>query len=236
MYRFSAVSALEQVLVIHRKEYMTISDSSHVSCTPSRAIGLITSGVLLLGSLAGCTGAQVSTVVKDIGVYAQQAEPILLAIIPVITALSSSSQNAGTGSSLNSFASVAKADLDALTVLCNDYTATPSSSNFNQIESIVDKLVGESDASLLQVMAIKDPSTRQEVQVGIASFDALIHTIDGFVQTTQSASAVAAKAQTRVHKLQEVATFWSGRDKASVASAFSTSYDALAKFEAKAGL
>ena len=215
---------------------MTISGSSHVSRTPSRAIGLLTSGVLLLSLLAGCTGAQVSTVVKDIGVYAQQAEPILLAILPIITALSSSSQDAGAASSLNSFVSVAKADLDALTVLCNDYTAKPSSSTFSQIESIVDKLVEESDASLLQVMAIKDPATRQEIQVGIASFDALIHTIDGFIQTTQSASAVAAKARTRVHKLQEVATFWSERDKESVASTFSTRYDALAKFEAKAGL
>ncbi len=215
---------------------MALQKVFYPGSTRLRVISFLTSSALILGFVAGCTSTEVSTVVKDIGIYAQQAEPILLAIIPVLTALSSSPQGEGTSSSLNAFASLAKADLDALAVLCNDYSANPSTSTFQQIESLVDKLVGESDASLLQIIAIKDPETRQRIQLGIASFDALIHTIDGFIQTTQSANAVAAKAHSRVHKLREVAAYWSEQDKAAIAGAFNTKYDSLAKLEVKAGL
>ncbi len=189
----------------------------------------------VLGVAAGCTPTQVSTVVKDIGVYAQQAEPIIIALMPIITALSSNLGDAQTSASLNSFAEVAKADVSALESLCNDYATSPDASVYGRIESTIDKLVGESDTALLQVLAIKDPDTRQRVQLALAGFDAIIHTIDGFVQTTETASAVAAKAQARGIKLRQVASAWSVQDRGAIARAFGTSYESLLSRESLLG-
>ena len=195
--------------------------------------------ILALGLTAlvvGCTSVQVATVVKYISIYAQEAEPILTALLPIITSLSSGSQDSSAATSLNSFALGAEADLNALTSLCNDYASSPSVSVYRKIEATVDRLVSESDSALLQVLAIKDASTRQRVQVAIAGFDALIHTIDGFVQMTQSSATVAAKAQSRAIKLDQVAGCWSEEDKATVAHAFGYDFSSLLQHATRLGL
>ena len=190
--------------------------------------------LVLFNFAVGCTATQVSTVVQDIGIYAQQAEPIIVALAPIIVALSSGSQDSS-AAGLTTFATTAKADLDALASLCAAYSAHPDAGVYAQIQSLVDKLVLESDSSLLDANAIKDPVTRQRIQLAMASFDALIHTIDGFVQTTQSASTVAAKAKSRAFRLSQVAAYWSRRDHEMISRAFGRKYEAVVEHELALG-
>ena len=213
---------------------MIIRRGSQAVRVPS--LGRIALAFGILGVAAGCTATQVSTVVKDIGIYVEQAEPIIIALVPVITALSSTLGDAPSSASLHSFEEEAQADLTALSSLCNDYATTPDATVFGQIGGTVDKLVAESDGALLQVLAIKDPVTRERLQLAIAGFDAIIHTIDGLVQTTQSTTAVAAKAHARAIKLRQVAASWSEQDRAAVARAFGTNFDLLLQRESGFGL
>jgi hypothetical protein len=202
------------------------------------------SGVALCATMlstlmvSGCNQTQVSTVVKDIGIYATEAQPVLASLIPVIeafAALNGSTANPQLAASLQSFQTSADSELSALVSLTASYKANPNNTTWQAIIANVDNLVSQSDAALLQVAAIKDPATQSKVQLILASVDALLHTIDGFIQTTETSTTVTATANARTVKVSAVTKFWSESDKNQVAAAFNVPYKTLYNHEVAMG-
>lgn len=198
----------------------------------ARKIGaLFLCAILLMGTTTGCTAQDVATVVKNIGIYAQEAQPIVTQVITLITLLSAT-KDAGDLQQANA---KIQDDLDALVKLCNTYNDHPSDSVWKQIVSTVDTLVTETDGSLLHFAGIKSDDSQKEALVALATVDALLHTIDGLVQSTEAPKEVKAKAFARSIKLQTISQYWSPTDKQQLAKTFRTNYETLFQYQQSLG-
>jgi hypothetical protein len=179
---------------------------------------------------------QVASVVKNIAVYAQEAQPIITEVLALVTSFGSEQSGEGSNvSAIQAAGNKIQTDLSDLETLCNAYTAKPSVSVWQQITALVDDLVTNGDSALTQLIGIKSPSGQEAAITTLASLDALLHTIDGFVQTTQSSPQVKATAAKRAIKIQAISQFWSERDKAGLAQAFGQDYSTLYSHEIAMG-
>lgn len=205
-----------------------LPESSSDSST-TRKLGVwMLCAFLLLGTTTGCTSTQVANVVKNIAVYAQEAQPLITEAIALVTAFSAEPGGVGGNSAELQLAGVKiQKDLADLVSLCNSYTSNPSSSTWNQIIALVDELVTTSDSSLTDLAGIKSANSQRTALTVLASLDALLHTIDGFVQSAESSTQVKAMAAKRAIKLQQVSQYWSTEDKNRLAQSFGRSYERL---------
>jgi hypothetical protein len=100
---------------------------------------------------------------------------------------------------------------------------------------LVDDLVTNGDSALTTLAGIKSSTSQQKAVVLMASLDAILHTVDGLVQSTQSTSAVKATAARRAAKLKVVSQYWSEQDKTTIAKAFGSNYSTLYSHEIAMG-
>ena len=210
---------------------------SLASMWDARKLGaLVLCSVLLMGTTIGCTSQQVANVVKNIAIYAQEAQPILTNVLALIAAFGSSdTSTASTMTQIQSDGNKIKTDLADLVALCNSYTSHPSADVWTQIIALVDDLVSNGDSALTDLTGIKSSTSQQTALAVLASLSALLHTIDGLVQSTQSQAQVKATAQKRTLKLKTVSQYWSEQDKANIAKAFGTNYSTLYQYESQMG-
>ena len=172
----------------------------------------------LLSSTSGCTNQQVLTVVKDIGIYTEQAGPIVESLLPIIAALDTNGNTPDPA--IAQYGTLAQTDLSLLAELCAAYTSAPSSTTYTRISSAVDALESNTDAALLAANNIVNPASRQKVLVTVASISAIVHIMDGFLQTAESPANVAAQARSRQIKLHQLTAFYSGQDRERIERAF----------------
>jgi uncharacterized membrane protein len=210
------------------------ANSSRDSLRKLGAVALC--AVLLMGATTGCTSAQVANVVKNIAIYAQEAQPIVTEVLALVMSFSDKqSNNVPTASEIQMVSNKIKTDLSDLATLCNAYTAHPSSSVWQQIVALVDDLVTNGDSALTEIAGIKSSASQQGALATLASLDALLHTIDGFMQTTQSSTQVKATAARRAIKIQAVSRYWSDRDKVRMSQDFGQDYFTLYRHEIAMG-
>jgi hypothetical protein len=231
--KISLVAAIVAVAGYLAKSPLPDDTTVTPSSSAQKLGALALCAIVLMGTI-GCTSAQVATVVKDIATYAQEAQPIITEAIALIGAFSAA-DGSTSSPSLQSTGSQIKTDLAALVSLCNTYTANPSTTTWQQIISAVDKLVTEGDSAVTTLAGIKSSSSQQSAMVVLASLDALLHTIDGFVQTTQNSTQVKTTAARRVMKIQVISQYWSDRDKQQIAHAFGHDYSTLYNHEVAQG-
>jgi hypothetical protein len=118
----------------------------------------------------------------------------------------------------------------------SDYLSATSSATkttaWSNIKALVDTAVEDTDA-LLQTASVKNSNSRSAGVVVIASLDAAVHVIDGYVSSTESTSEVKAKASKRAIHLKAVAGYWSASDRQMIASTAGAPY-AVALWQAEA--
>jgi hypothetical protein len=214
-----------------------LPQDSAVSSSSARKLGaLALCAVLLMGSTSGCTSAQVSNVVKNIAVYAQEAQPIITEVLALVTVFGTEqSDSSTTVSEIQAAGTKIKTDLADLVTLCNTYTAHPSPSVWKQILTAVDDLVTNGDSALTQLAGIKSSSGQQAALTALASLDALLHTMDGFIQTTQDPAQVKATAARRGMKIGAISRYWSDTDKTRISEALGANFSTLYSYEIAMG-
>lgn len=194
---------------------------------------LLLCSVLLMGTTTGCTGQDVATVVKNISIYAQEAQPIVTQVITLVSLFTAT--QSGALSDMQRDNAKIQTDLKALVTLCDTYTAHPSDSVWQQIVTSVDALVTEGDTALMQLAGVKSDDSQKAAIAALASLDALLHTIDGFVQSTETPGQVKATAFRRTVKLQTISQYWADRDKERIAVALGHAYPELYSLEIERG-
>jgi hypothetical protein len=161
----------------------------------------------LIFSQVACTSAQISKVVSEIIAYAPTAISLASEILSVVSAFTVT--DPATAKTVGQVGTDVTNGLNELVALCQDYQAKPTTGTWQQITALVDSLVQETDAQLLQVVDIKDPATQTEVKLALGALDTALHLIDGYTSTAQSSAAVQAKARARVVKLQQIKSYLS---------------------------
>lgn len=234
--KVSLVAAIVAVAGYLAKSPLPETSSPAVGDSTRKLGALALCAVLLMGSVTGCTSAQVANTVKNIAIYAQEAQPIIAEVLTLITAFQTDqSGNSTTATDIQNSGNKIKADLADLVALCNTYTAHPSDSVWLQIIAMVDDLVTNGDSALTQIAGIKSSSSQQTTLTVLASLDALLHTLDGFIQSTESPAQVKATAMQRSIKLQVISQYWSDRDKDRLSQAFGHDYSTLYSHEIAMG-
>lgn len=219
---------------------VTVDDPTGASST--QKLGAIAVAFLMLSSLlastavtTGCSAVSVEKVVALVGAQIPNAIAVEGVVAGIVETLSP-----GIAPVIVATNPLIVAGLTELKVLCDNYTADPSASIWASIVAVMDKLVTDGDTMLLSAARIVDPSTQAKVTGIISGLDALFHAIDGLVQSARPTSAVVATVNARKVKLALVAGYWSGADKATVASILAPvdgnlSFDALYKLAVQKG-
>lgn len=233
----SKVSLVSSIIAVAGYLAKSPLPQDSTSSSPVQKLGAMAlCAVLLMGSTAGCTSAQVANVVKNIAIYAQEAQPIITEVLALVTVFSTEqAESSTTISEIQSASARIKTDLSDLVTLCNTYAASPSPSVWKQIVSMVDDLVGNGDSALAELTGIKSSASQQTAITALASLDALLHTIDGFVQTTQDPSQVKATAARRAMKIGNISRYWSDGDKTRMSQALGYDYSTLYDHEIAMG-
>jgi hypothetical protein len=196
-----------------------------------RFLALFVCFVLVCAMLvtAGCTSSQVNTVVTEITAYLPTVTALLQDAITAYAAFGAGSTTASdpVAKGLNT----AKTDLAILTSDATQYVAATSSADkttaWTNIQDAVDVLATNAD-STLQLAAVKNSNSNAAGVVVLASLDAAVHVLDGYVSSAQSTATVQAKMARRSVRLRNVARYWNPEEKQKVATAYgSSSFDSL---------
>jgi hypothetical protein len=185
------------------------------------AISLVLAlAVCLMLPTIGCTNTQVTTAVGKIGSY-----------IPTVIALNSIV--AGAVSALDPAIAVAvmaitatiNAGLTELRTLCSAYAANPNATAWQNIKTLIDSVVTNGDAALLQAAKISNPQSKTMVTASLAALSAGLHIIDGFVSQTQTKAELQQKAANREIKLAQVVEYWNQQERDQVAKSLGTKFE-----------
>lgn len=148
------------------------------------------------------TGCNQQDVAKTVALVESQLPTAIALTNTVLSVLATSGVLAS--DQQNNIGTVVTQDLTELQTLCTQYEAGANKGVFDSIVSLVDKIVTEGDASLLQAAQIKDPQTKATVTAALGALDTVLHIIDGYVQLSQSTQQVKAEAARRQVKLQSI--------------------------------
>lgn len=178
--------------------------------------------ILLLPTpfVTGCTSSQVNSVVSKINAFLPTAVSLLNEALTIYAAVGSTPQNAGQ-SQVYSALQIVETDLTALQKPLADYLAASASaqkqSAWTNVMAAVDTATTDAD-SLLQIAAVKDPESSKNGAIIVASIDAAVHVLDGYVSSTLTPAQVQARASARRLKLQSLVTHWSSQDRQMVSA------------------
>lgn len=206
--------------------------SSIQATTPAQAPSDRTKQVLglvlvasLLGAttMTGCTASQVNTVVQEISSYLPTVVALVNDGLAIATAVGSTgSTSTAVDSSVATALKTASADLQNLEPLLATYLSKSSSSAdkttaWTNIQALVDTAVTDTD-NLLTLAAVKNANSSAEAVTIIASINAAVHVLDGYVSSAQSTNQVQAKMAKRTVKLHALMKLWAPKDKELVES------------------
>lgn len=187
---------------------------------------LVTMGTL---PTTGCSATTVNKVVSEINAYLPTAVSLLNEAITIYSAVGTTGQNTSS-SNVSSALTTVSTDLTNLKKPLADYLAAASSANktsaWSNIKALVDTAVNDSD-TLLSVAKVSDSNSKEAGTLIIASLDAAVHILDGYVTSAQSKTEIKAKLAKRTVKLAEVERSWSVTDREQVAHATGVSYSTL---------
>lgn len=178
--------------------------------------------VLMMGTLAGCTNQQATKAVSQIAATMPAIESGVAAAAAIAQAVDPTY-----GPIIVASNAAIQAALPQLQTLLNSYASSPDPAVFASIVNVVDKLVADGDQALLAASRIVNPKSQQQATAIIASLDALLHVIDGFISQTQTPAQVKAKAAAREVKLQQVSALWSAADRGTVSAAMHAPFDVV---------
>ena len=152
--------------------------------------------LLVIIPMTGCTVTQskINTVVQDIATYA-----------PIISADAANLANAATAFDPNDALLIQQSlttlqnDSAALTALCNQYLAAPSSSLLTQITATVSELATTDSDALLKVLQIKNPQSLATSKLILASIATGITILSVYLSSiNQTVSPAAATSLTNL--------------------------------------
>jgi hypothetical protein len=166
----------------------------------------------MVSTTTSCTSSQVTAVVQKISAFLPAVETFNSGVASVVAALEP--QDAVLVLGVTTVVNNGMKELQSLTAT---YTASPNASTWQNIVALVDSLVTNGDAALLQASKISNPVSQVKATTVIGALDAVLHVIDGWVQSTQTPAQAAATAAARQVKLQSVVRYWSQQDKDRVA-------------------
>lgn len=194
--------------------------------------------LLTLGTMpvmAGCNAAQVNTVVTDISNYMPTVLNLLQDAITVWSAVGTTnppSTNTTSGEVAAALGTI-KTDLTNLQPVLQDYLTASSASaqqtNWTNIQALMTTLVNDSN-SVLNIAAIKDPSTQKQAVIVLTAVNAAVNVLAGWELSALSKSQVKAAAKARTMKLAEVETHWNNQDRARIAAASGRSFEATLNY------
>lgn len=184
--------------------------------------GVMLSSILLMGTMIGCTSADVQKAVSQVAAEM----PAVESAVAAASALASVADPALAPVilPLNGIAQIA---LPQLQGLLQAYASNPTANTFANITTVIDSIVTNGDTALLAASKISNPESQQKATAILASLDALLHVIDGFISQAQTPAQVQAKVAARTLKLKQVSQYWSDSDKSTVAAAFHAPYSTV---------
>lgn len=176
--------------------------------------------ILLSGSMmTGCTANQVDDVVAKVNAYLPTAIALVNEAITIYSAVGTSSSDTDTVAS-NQVLDTVRDDLVSLQKPLADYLASTTKqsklSAWQNVVALIDTAATDAD-KLLAIAAVKNGDSQTRGMVVIASIDAAVHVLDGFVASTQTVQQVQATAARRSIKLRQIARYWSPQDKRELA-------------------
>jgi len=176
------------------------------------AICAVLLGVGVMATTTSCTSSQVTAVVQKIWSFLPTVESINSDVAAVVSVLDPKDAVL-----IEGVTAMVNNGLKELQTLTAAYTANPSESTWKNIVALVDSIVTNGDAALLQAAKISDPASQVKATTIIGALDAALHIIDGWVASTQTPAQASATAAARTTKLQSVVRYWSQQDKDRVA-------------------
>jgi hypothetical protein len=180
-------------------------------------------GLLIMGTtVAGCTSADAQKAVASVNATLPAIESAVTIAAGIVSTLDPAIAILVTGANTG-----IQAGLQALQGSCTAYLANPTTGTFASIVNVVDNLVNNGDAALLQAAHIVDPASKEKATAVLASLDALLHVIDGYVSAAQPTSAVTARMAKRTAKLKTLQAYYSAADKKTIESAFHAPYSVV---------
>jgi hypothetical protein len=159
--------------------------------------------------LTGCSAQWISIALADLPVLTQMA----LNIGTLVTTLESGKQiSAADAAAIHNISTQASKDLNLLETLYNQYSANPSATTLQKIESAIAD-IKQNLPALLQAAHIADPILSARIAAGVdlilttvASFASLIPQISTF-----SAAAKVARQQVAIPKASDLKKQWNLR-------------------------
>jgi hypothetical protein len=231
----AGLSALLSVLALLKKSPLpdTSADTSTSTSTGAKLVSLMLVGLLgsaMALSTSGCTASEVNSVVTKISSYMPTVISLVSEALTIYEAVGvSTTDTASVSASLTTI----NTDLAQLKTLASDYLAASSKASkttaWSNIEALVDTLTSDAD-TVLTTASIKNSDSKAAGVVVLASLDAAIHILDGYVSSAQSTSTVNAKLARRVIKLRQVSALWSEQDRQQVAIAAGIPIDAALRY------
>jgi hypothetical protein len=207
-------------------------DTVHKSTAAPKAAALLVVAALSVGMLttSGCTASEVNSVVTKISSYTPTVISLVSEALTIYEAVGVSTTDT---TSVSASLTTINTDLAQLKTLASDYLAASSKASKNtawsNIEALVDTLTSDAD-TVLTTASIKNSDSRAAGVGVLASLDAAIHILDGYVSSAQSTSTVNAKLARRTIKLRQVSALWCEQDRQQVAIAVGIPYDAALRY------
>ncbi len=171
---------------------------------PRTTIRRFTLPVIILTTLtlSGCNTPSAKQTIADI------ASQIPIAQAVVTTAAAAAQTIDPTDATLITNATTeAQSSLAQLQVLCAAYVQAPSTSGLAVISSILNSLLNDNAAALLNAAHILNPNSRNIAQATLGAVQTALLLIAAILQKSQTASQVATTAALRTYKLTDVAPF-----------------------------
>ncbi len=168
----------------------------------------------------GCTNSQVTTAVGKIANYI----PAVIALNSVVSTAVAALDPVDAVLVMGVTATVNNG-LQQLQALCATYTANPNATAWQNIVSLVDSVVVNGDAALLQASRISNPNSKLAVTASLAALDAGLHIIDAFVSQTQTKADLQQRAANREIKLAQVVQYWDQQERDRVARSLDTDWN-----------
>lgn len=195
-----------------------------------QAGALMLCSIVMMGTMTGCSNASVSKAVSLVASEMPAVESGVAAAAALVSAV-----DPALAPIVIPVNAIAQAALPQLQALLQQYAANPNASIFASIESVVDKIVTDGDTALLAASKISNPASQAKATAILASLDAMLHVLDGFISQVQTPAQVKAKTSARLVKLQQVSAYWSQNDKNTVAAAFHAPYSVVYDHAIQAG-